>query len=119
MKAITNVSNDAHQKAVVLLEDGTSVVFTLDFFPSTQRWILGVERDTFSIKSIAICVHPNLLRSYRRVIPFGISCVASDGVDPFDINDFSSGRIKLYLLDNTSGENDVDRMESSVYDLGL
>jgi len=117
MIKITNISADAHQKTTVLLADNTSVVITLDFLPATQRWVVGLSRDTFEVKSIGLCVHPNLLRSYRQVIPFGLSCVASDGVDPFDINDFENGRIELYVLDNTNGESNVVDIETQMYDI--
>lgn len=119
MIQITNISTDAHQKTTVLLADNTSVVITLDFLPATGRWVASVTRDLFSLKSVALCVHPNLLRSYRQVIPFGLACVASDGVDPFDIEDFESERIKLYILDNTNGETDVNRVEAEMYQVGL
>ncbi len=117
MIKVTNISSDAHQKTTVLLADNTSLVITLDFLPATQRWVVGISRDTFSAKSIPLCVHPNLLRSFRQVIPFGLSCVASDGVDPFDINDFDTGRIELYVLDNTNGESNVVDIETQMFDI--
>lgn len=119
MIKITNVSNDAHQKTTVLLADNTSVVITLDFLPATQKWAISVSRDTFKASSIRLCVHPNILRSYRQVIPFGLACVASDGVDPFDIEDFETERIQLFVLDNTNGETDVVKVEEDIYQIGL
>lgn len=116
---ITNLSSDAHQKTTVLLADNTSVVITLDFLPATQRWVISAARDTFSVKGIPLCVHPNLLRSYRQVTPFGIACTATDGVDPFDIEDFDSGRVTLSILDNTNGETDVVKVETDIFQAGV
>lgn len=112
---ITNISADAHQKTTVLLADNTAVAITLDFLPRTQRWVAGVSWGAFALKGVTLCVHPNLLRSFRRVVPFGISCVSSDGVDPFDINDFDSGRVVLSVLDNTGGETDIEKVEAGIY----
>jgi len=115
MILINNVSSDSHQRTTVLLADRTSVVIDLDFHPTTQRWVMAVSRDTFSLKSIPLCVHPNLLRSYRQVIPFGICCIAEDDVDPFDIDDLNNGRVQLYVLDNTNSETDVVTVETDIY----
>ena len=101
------------------MADNTSVVITLDFFPRSQRWVLSATRDTFSIKGVTLCIHPNLLRSYRRVIPFGIACISKDNVHPFDINDFQNARIKLYILDNTDVETEVSDVETAYYQSDL
>jgi hypothetical protein len=115
MLQITNLSDNAHQKTTILLNDNTSVVVTLDFLPRIQKWIMGVSRSTFLCNGLSVCVHPNMLRSFRKNVPFGIACFAPDGVDPFDISDFINGRIKLYVLDNTAGLTDVDDIEKLVY----
>lgn len=119
MIQINNISADAHQKTTILLADNTSVVITLDFHPATQRWIMGVSHDVFAVNSVGLCIHPNLLRSFRQVIPFGVACTAVDGVDPFDINDFDSGRVVLSVLDNTGGNTDVEAVESGIFQAGL
>ena len=119
MIEITNVSDDAHQKTSLALADGTMVIMTFDFLPRIQKWVMGVTRDTFIYNGITLCYHPNLLRSFRRSISFGIACVPVDGVDPFDINDFASGRVKLYLLDNTEENAEVDGIEANIYQAGL
>lgn len=119
MIEVTNLSEEPHQKTTILLSDNTSVVITLDFRPVTQKWVMSVSHVNFSYSGISLCVHPNLLRSFRRQISFGISCFSSDGSDPFDISDFINGRIKLYVLDNTSGQQDVSEIENTVYQSGL
>ena len=115
MIQITNLSDEPHQKTTILLNDNTSVVVTLDFFPRIQKWILGVSRSNFLYNGMALCIHPNMLRSFRKSIPFGISWASLDGVDPFDVGDFLNGRVQLYVLDNTTGMSDVDEIEDTVY----
>ena len=119
MIQVTNISDDAHQKTTVLLADNSSVVITLDYRPRTQGWVMSVIHGVFTRKCVPLCIHPNLLRSERAIIPLGIACVSNDGVDPFDINDFSNDRVKLYVLDNTGNETDVDMIENNIYQSGL
>jgi hypothetical protein len=115
MIPLSNLTADAHQQTTVLLEDKTSVVVSLDFLPAVQQWNVSVEAAPFIARNITLAVHPNLLRSFRRTQNFGLACVAPDGVDPFDINDFQTGRVKLYVLDNTDGYTDVDTVEDTVF----
>ena len=112
---ITNIGTDAYQQLTVKLDDGTPVVFVLRFLPSSQRWALDVTHKDFVAKGLALCLHPNMLRSFRLQIPFGLAVTADDDVDPFDINDFDSDRVQLYVLDNTSGNTEVAAVETTVF----
>ena len=64
---------------------------------------------------IIISLFPNLMRQWRHLLPFGIACAAADGVDPFDIQDFSTGRCQLYLLDDA----DILELEATTLGAGL
>ena len=114
-KQLLNIGTDANQQLSVLLDDNSLVVFNLRFLPTTQVWVLDVTYGTFIRKGIRLCNHPNLLRSERRRLPFGLLCYSGDDVDPFDISDFDSGRATLVVLDNTSGNAEVDSEELAVY----
>jgi hypothetical protein len=39
-----------------------------------------------------------MLRQFRRNINFGLSCVVSDGGEPWFLSDFETGRVKIYEL---------------------
>ena len=116
MIPLSNLTADAHQQTTVLLEDKTSVVITLDFLPAVQRWCVSVTSGVFSAKNIGVPVHPNILRSFRGTQKFGISCVALDDVDPFDISDFETGRVQLFVLDNTDSLGDVQSVETEFFE---
>jgi hypothetical protein len=98
MNLIDNLSNDANQLVTLVLEDGTSVSMSLQYMPTIQRWAAGFTYGNFSATGLNLCIHPNLLRSWRNVIPFGIACNTIDGADPLYIDDFASGRASIYLL---------------------
>lgn len=115
MIQVTNLTDAARQLSTVILADGSVVSLTLVFRPATQRWTLDVTRGEFTARNVNICLHPNLLRPWRNVIPFGLSVVAKDGADPFDIRDFQTGRVVLYVLDGTGGNRDVEECEEEVF----
>lgn len=110
MVSIDNISNDASQITVPVLSDGTRITLTLNYLPTIQRWGMEIAYGDFSVKSIILCNHPNIMRSWRNLIPFGIGCSTLDGADPFNIDDFSSGRATLYVLDSTDVSNIEDKI---------
>lgn len=115
MIPLSNLTSDAHQQTTVLLEDKTAVVINLDYLPAIQRWVVSVTSGLFSVKNVGVSVHPNLLRTYRRTQVFGLACVALDDVDPFDISDFETGRVRLFVLDDTGGLTDVQTVERNFF----
>ncbi len=115
MVQIQNLGENAHQKTTVALADGSVVVFTLNFMPTAQRWAFDMEYDGKTYACLGLAVHPNLLRGFRDTLPFGLACASTDGVDPFDIRDFSSGRIILSVLDSTNGGTEVEAVEGDFF----
>ena len=53
---------------------------------------------------------PNILSSYSNVIPFGLMVLLTDDLDPCLINDFTSGRVSLYLMSSA----EVAEMEALI-----
>ncbi len=98
MQAITNLSDEASQISKVVLDDGSVVTFDFIYLPTIERWSMNVSHPDITINSLILCAGPNVLRDFRNVIPFGLGCYSTDGADPFYIEDFSSGRITLYVL---------------------
>jgi hypothetical protein len=102
---IDNLTNSPNQSSTVTLDDGSAVVFNFRFMDTASPafWVLDVIYDTlnFSLYNLNLSAHPNLLRQWGNVLPFGLLVSSTDGLDPLDINDFSNGRISLVLLDNT------------------
>lgn len=97
---IANLTNFADQLTGLQLPDGTQVTMELIYQGATERWQMNVAYPTlnFVASGLSVCCYPNLLRQWQEILPFGIACVTPDQTDPFDINDFASGRAVLYLL---------------------
>lgn len=101
MNQIDTISDDANQLLQVVLDDGTSVQLTLQYLAAIERWSISVEVDslTFTVDGIVLCTFPNILRMWRDILPFGLACTSIDGIDPIFIDDFSTGRCSLFVLD--------------------
>ncbi len=108
MNLIDNLTSEPTQVTNLDLGDGTFAVLTLTYRPTVQRWAVAVLRGTFEVDGMNLCLSPNGLRQWKNVIPFGIMCVSIDGLDPLFIDDFTSGRVSLYLLNQA----DVASFES-------
>ncbi len=100
MTQIDNLTNAADQTSTLILPDNTAATLRLRYRPRTQRWIadVGYAGKNFQVNGINCCCFPNILRAWRGILPFGIAFMTADQTDPFDINDFSTGRVSAYLL---------------------
>lgn len=114
MNRIENISNDPNQIINVQLADGSFLKLQLVFMAAISRWVMTAAHPDFpggTANNINVCVHPNMFRPWREVINFGMACTAIDGVDPVYIDDFSNGRVSLFLLT----ADDVIAVEENVF----
>lgn len=119
MIQLTTLTNAANQKTSVQLADGSDVTLTFIYRAAVQRWSVNVEHQAISpngkIKGMNLCTHPNALRQWRNNIPFGIAIVSTDQQDPVSLDDFVSGRITVFVLDESNGNTDVSQIEQNVF----
>ncbi len=108
---IDNLTNFADQTTLVKLEDGSTVSIELIFHGATERWVMNVTYGDRVFNGVGVCCYPNLMRPWKNLIPFGIACTSANQTDPFNINDFATGRVLLYVLD----EADVLDIEENVF----
>tara|TARA_R110000851_G_scaffold306239_4_gene464496 strand:- start:949 stop:1287 length:339 start_codon:yes stop_codon:yes gene_type:complete len=111
MKKITEISADSRQKLTLVGENNEQIKFTLEYKPTQQSWYFDIELDSFNVYGLKLVNSPNALRNYTNLIPFGISCIVSDGSDPYFVDDFTSGRCEIFLLT----EEEVGIIEEEVY----
>ena len=113
MIQITTLTNQADMITYATLGDGSVVKFEFIYRPAIQRWTYNVTHPLLTLVGQILTASPNCLRAWKNVIPFGLFCSTADGADPFNQQDFSSGRATLYVLDQTSG--DVLSIESTFF----
>lgn len=111
MIRITGIQAVGRQTMELQIPDGRRVNIDLIFHPLTERWYANVSIGAFNARGIRVKSGANLLRPYL-FSEIGLACISEDeGTDPFLINDFQSGRSKLYLL----SREDIEKIESSIF----
>lgn len=99
MLYINKLTADAQQSLNLTGLPGIQIAMTLRYMPRTQSWVMGVTWGDVSIQGIQVVGSLNLLRQWRNIIPFGITCICPDGLDPYQLTDYVNQRASLYLLD--------------------
>ena len=74
------------------------ISFALYFSPRCQSWYFDVTYEGFTAKGLKLVRGMNILSRHINTLPFGLTVSVEDNFEPFLINDFSSGRVSLFLL---------------------
>ena len=101
MNQINVLDNGADQIVNVILGDGSTAAIEFVFLPRIQRWAFNVQHPalpTGKLNGLILCCHPNIIRQWRNILPFGLAVASVDGIDPFNIDDFSASRVSVYTL---------------------
>ena len=105
---IDAMSSDVNQKfSTRLPADNSTISFSLRYLPTQQAWYLDFQYNNIGENNIKLVPSPNLLRSYRNILPLGLAVETDNGILPMDIEAFSSGRANLIVFDDI-GVSDVE-----------
>lgn len=118
MFPLKNLTAAGNQTSIARLADGSSVTLKFIYRAANQRWTVDVSRQSFVANGVGLATHPNLLRSWRNIIPFGLQIVTADGTDPFLANDLDNqpgfpARVTINILDGTNGQTDLADVEKA------
>ena len=113
MQQIASITSEPKQRMTLVLENNETVDFLLYYLPRQQSWFYNFTYNNLTCKGSKVTLTPNSLRQFKRVIPFGIAFMSNDSVEPFDIDDFSNGRVIMYVLN----ADEVKQIESEVFNL--
>lgn len=111
MKLLNKITDDSSQQFTLIGDDGEQISFLLFFMPSQQSWFFNLSYGAKTINGIKVILSPNILHNYKNILPFGIGCLSSDGMEPFYIDDFSTQRIRMYLLN----AQDVSLIDTGIF----
>ena len=89
------------------IEEGSVVKFRLKYFPSIQMWFIDIEYKEKSFKGIRLTRNVNILNQFCNIIPFGLRCETNQSYEPFLINDFSTEKFRLNIL-NQAELNEIE-----------
>lgn len=98
MNRLEGIRASGTQVLATTASNGDKITITLAFNAATQIWKMDVEWETFALNGNRVFSSPNLLNQYEKIIPFGLAIITEGGGEPFIVNDFSSGRVNMYVL---------------------
>lgn len=115
MTKIDIITANPYQTMLIKLENGQNLDFTIWYSYNQQGWFYSFiyNQNGYAVNNRRMVTSINMLRGLRYVIPFGLACVSVDKYEPVFIEDFQSGRISLYTLN----ENDVILAEDTLVSL--
>ena len=89
------------ENAQIEIINAKSETFTgyINYNPSRQGWFLDLVSESFKIYGIRLTSVPNILRQWRDRLGFGLCVITENSSEPFFLEDFNTGRAKLYLVE--------------------
>lgn len=109
---INGITSDPYQTFNIdVPETSEKLYLELRYFSTQMMWCLNFQYKDITENGIKLTLSPNILRNYRNIIPFGLSVYAEDTIYPLSIDDFETGRVKLYILPETY----VNNLEECLY----
>lgn len=111
MQLITSITSKSKQRMTLVLENNETVDFFLYYSARQQSWFFDFTYNNLTVNGSTVVLTPNALRQYRNQIPFGIGFAATSFVEPFSIDDFSSGRVNMFVLNSE----DIEQAELEIY----
>lgn len=100
IRALTTLNENAYQSLSFVTNNGEEVDLTFRFIPSQETWFLDVDSDSITAHGLALTAFVNLLDPYHNNIDWGLYVWSKDGFDPWQIDDFTSGRIKVAVIED-------------------
>lgn len=111
MLEISTLTNHPNQLHTLILTDNETANFRLFYCGRMQEWYYDLEYKNLIINGRKVVLTPNSLRQFRNIIPFGIAFYADSSIEPFEIDAFKSGRVKMAILDSE----EVAQIEEQIY----
>lgn len=111
MRQITTLTNSPNQRHQLVLDNNETVDFRLYYSARQQAWYYDFTYNDLTCNCSKVVLSPNALRCFRRIISWGLAFDTDGFVDPFQLDDFSSGRVKMYVLN----AEDVESIEQEIY----
>lgn len=100
IRVLSTLNENASQTVSFVTNAGESVKLNLKFIPSQECWTIDVISDSLTIYGLTLSTFVNLLDPYHNNITWGLYVWSKDGFDPWRIDDFSTGRIRLAITED-------------------
>lgn len=100
---IDNITDEAHQRHTIIFEE-SEVVISLRFHPTVGMWTIDIEYKESMLFGYKLSVDVLHIRSRNMPFDFTVVDDSGAGLDPFKIDDFSTDRCSLYMLQSDDME---------------
>lgn len=100
IRVISTLSDNAYQTVSFVTNKGENVSLTFRYIPSQQTWFFDVVSDSLTVYGLALATFVNLLDPYHNNISWGLYVWSKDGFDPYRIDDFATGRIRIAVIED-------------------
>lgn len=100
IRVLNTLTDNAYQSVSFVTNKGEEVTLTFRYIPSQQTWFVDVASISLTIYGLALATFVNLLDPYHNNISWGLYVWSKDGFDPYRIDDFSSGRIRIAVFED-------------------
>lgn len=105
MKSIAGLTSQPNQDSFIVLDDGSRAKLSLSYRPQQLGWFYNLSWPgnaalpvPFAVNGNRLVASPNILRQYRRLIPFGLMLFTVDQGEPMGRTCFVDGTADLILL---------------------
>lgn len=105
MNSITGLTDQAAQNSFILLDDGSRVELGLYYRPQQCGWFYDLNWPgsptlpvPFKVTGRRLVAGPNILRQFKKLIPFGFMLFTIDNLEPLGLSCFVDGTADLILL---------------------
>lgn len=99
IRILNTLTDSAYQSVSFVTAEGEDVTLTLRFIPSQETWYLDVESESLTTRGLALTSFVNLLDPYSNNMTWGLYVWSEDGFDPWRVDDFATGRIRLGVFE--------------------
>lgn len=113
MQLINTITDEPRQSFQLYIDGGETLYITLYYYITQRSWFYDFTYSNYTCKGSRVVLTYNSIRHLKNLLPFGIAFLTDSNAEPFNINDFSSGRIKMYILD----KNEVEEIESDIFNV--
>ena len=101
MKLISIIGNGPFQVLRATTELGKKIDISLRYIQQQRGWFISFTYGDFTARGIRVVTGDNFIHKFKNLVPFGFSCVTEINEEPMLLEDFSSGRAKIYLLNES------------------
>lgn len=100
IRVLSTLNDNAFQTLSFITNKGEKVILTFRFIPSQETWFVDVESSSLTVRGLALATFVNLLDPYHNIISWGMYVWSKDGFEPWKVDDFSTGRIRVAITED-------------------